>query len=74
MKPAWLIVVSALASGAFAIWVVRQGRDDREIWIALIAWLLGFWFASRILSERNPEGSEESEEADPGDEEYEDWE
>lgn len=78
MKRSWRVGLSALTTAALAYWVVTAGRDDREIWLALGAWLLGFWLASSLLRESDQGGSQpdegDFEPEDDDSEEYEDWE
>ncbi len=76
----------ALFSGSLTLglgyWLAESSRDAREIWLTLIAWVLGFWFASNLLGEprerveepaADDDGTEE-EEYEYDDEDYEEYE
>jgi len=49
----------ALFSGSLTLglgyWLAESSRDAREIWLTLVAWVLGFWFASNLLGDPRPE-------------------
>ncbi len=73
MKPRYLFAIALLATGVGGYLLVEHSVADREIWIAMGAWLLGFWFASGINGIRSPDVDES--ELEEGDEEAdEDWE
>lgn len=48
MKPGLRIAFAILGTVGFGSWLVGYGGGDREIWIAIAGWLLGFWLASGI--------------------------
>lgn len=50
MKPRALVLLSGTLTLGFGYWLAEQSRDSREIWFSLGAWILGFWFASSLLS------------------------
>lgn len=75
MKPSYLTVIALLGTLAAGYALVEYAESDREIWIAIGAWLLGFWFASGINGARDSardEAGDEDEDEDLADDE--DWE
>lgn len=68
MKPSYLTVFAAIATLVAGYMLVQHSVDDREIWIAMGAWLLGFWFASGINSARSAEAAGDDDEDDDEDE------
>jgi len=71
VKPSYLTVIAILASLAAGYALIEHAANDREIWIAIGAWLLGFWFASGINGARNSAIDEAEDEEDDYDEEEE---
>lgn len=69
MKPRWLAFVAALASLGFAYWLVDRPHTSRELFVAMVAWVLGFWVATGI---RRAESR--SDEGDWDEEGEDDWE
>ena len=72
MKPSYLTVIALIATLAAGYALIEYAESDREIWIAIGAWLLGFWFASGVNGVRSPEPESESELDDEGDYDYDD--
>jgi hypothetical protein len=73
MKPGYLVAAALLGTLGFGYWIVAFGRGEREIWIALGGWLLGFWLASGIRGSMAEAGAEADEETE-WEEEDEEWE
>lgn len=48
MKPRILGLLAGLASLGFAWWLLRQPHSSRELFLCMIAWVLGFWVATGI--------------------------
>jgi hypothetical protein len=65
MKPRILGLLAGLASLGFAWWLLAQPHTSRELFLCMLAWVLGFWVASGLRDR-----SDEEEEYDE-DEEYE---
>ena len=65
MKPRILGLLAGLASLGFAWWLIAQPHTSRELFLCMLAWVLGFWVASGLRDR-----SDEEEEYDE-DEEYE---
>lgn len=73
MKPRFLVVLSVAVTIGFGYWLAESSRDDREVWISIGAWILGFWFASSILGVSHARSDSGSGDADEEyDEEYDD--
>ena len=66
MKPLTLGLLAGLGTILFGLWLMEFGRDDREVWVSIGAWLLGFWVASGITN-RNDSGDREEPEEDDSD-------
>lgn len=49
MKSRTLVLFSGTLTLGFGYWLAEASRDAREIWVAMGAWVLGFWFASHLL-------------------------
>ena len=65
MKPRLLAVAAVLASLGFAWWLLDQPHTSRELFLCMVAWVLGFWVASGIQRSASPpdeEGEEDWEE------------
>ncbi|MDP6977520.1 MAG: hypothetical protein QF570_02825 [Myxococcota bacterium] len=67
MKSRPLALFSGTLTLGLGYWLAESSRDAREIGVALIAWVLGFWFASNLLGEP-PAASEVASSADDTDE------
>ena len=48
MKPRLLGVLAGLASLGFGWWLLDQPHTSRELFLSMLAWVLGFWVASGI--------------------------
>ena len=63
MKPRVLAFLAVLASVAFGWWLLDAEHTTRELFLCMVAWVLGFWVASGLR------GRPALDEAD-----HEDWE
>ncbi len=54
MKPRIVVLLSGTLTLGFGYWLSENSRDEREIWFSIGSWVLGFWFASSLLSYSNP--------------------
>jgi hypothetical protein len=73
VKPRLLAFLAFVTSLGFGYWLIATSHGSRELYLCLVAWLLGFWLASglrRSPSAEEPEDDDEWEEWD--DEEDED--
>lgn len=70
MKPRYLGILAGLASLAFGYWLLEQPHSSRELFLCMIAWVLGFWVATGIRGSRPVEYDydEEEEEEEEEDE------
>lgn len=48
MKPRFLAFLAFVASLGFGYWLITEPRSSRELYLCLIAWVLGFWVATGI--------------------------
>lgn len=48
MKPRFLGFLAALGSLGFAVWLLGRPHTTRELFLCMIAWVLGFWVASGL--------------------------
>ncbi len=48
MKPRLLGILAGLASLGFGWWLLDQPHTSRELFLSMVAWVLGFWVASGI--------------------------
>lgn len=48
MKPRYLGLLAGLASLGFGWWLLAQPHSSRELFLCMIAWVLGFWVATGI--------------------------
>ncbi len=71
MKSRPLALFSGTITLGLGYWLAESSRDAREIWVALIAWVLGFWFASNLLGDPPAESPVEAEDDEGDDYEYE---
>ena len=55
MKPHFFVFLSGVLTLGFGFWLAENSRDDREIWVSMSAWVLGFWFASSIMGLSRPD-------------------
>lgn len=64
MKSRLIVLLSGTLTLGVGYWLSENSRDEREIWLSIGCWILGFWFASSLLSYSNPvtSGDEEDEE------------
>lgn len=58
MKPSYLTGFAILATLAAGYVLVEYAQNDREVWIAMGAWVLGFWFASGVNGMRSQDQPE----------------
>lgn len=56
-------LLAGLASLGFGWWLIAQPHSSREIFLCMVAWVLGFWVASGIRG-HPPVEEPEAEEAD----------
>ena len=64
-------ILAGLTSILFAWWLIDQPHTSRELFLSMVAWVLGFWVASGL---RRSAAAREDPIADEQDEEDEDWE
>ena len=64
MKPRLLGVLAGLASLGFAWWLLEQPHTSRELFLCMVAWVLGFWVATGIRGGGPADDWEEEEEAE----------
>jgi hypothetical protein len=69
MKPRIVTILTGTLTLGLGYWLSENSRDAREIWISIGCWLLGFWFASSILSYSNSATTPDSAYDDGQDEE-----
>ena len=59
MKPRILAFVAGLASLGFAWWLLDGPHTSRELFLCMVAWVLGFWVAAGIRRSAAPDAGEE---------------
>jgi hypothetical protein len=64
VKPRYLGILAGLASIAFGYWLLEQPHSSRELFLCMIAWVLGFWVATGIRGSRPVEYDDYDEEED----------
>jgi len=62
LKPRLLVVAAVLASFGFGWWLLDQPHTSRELFLSMVAWVLGFWVASGIQRSVSPPDEEAEEE------------
>ena len=67
MKPRWLGLLAGLASLGFGWWLLDQPHTSRELFLCMVAWVLGFWVATGIRGSAGGDGAATGEE-DPEEE------
>ena len=60
MKPRLLGLLAGVGSLGFAWWLLAQPHTSRELFLCMLAWVLGFWVASG-LRDRTREESDAAE-------------
>jgi len=56
VKPRFLAFLAVLGSLGFGYWLIRTPHSSRELFLCMLAWILGFWVATGIRSSRaNPD-------------------
>jgi hypothetical protein len=48
VKPRLLGLLAGLASLGFGWWLLDQPHTSRELFLCMVAWVLGFWVAAGI--------------------------
>ena len=48
VKPRILGLMAGLASLGFAYWLIAEPHTSRELFLCMVAWVLGFWVATGI--------------------------
>jgi len=72
VKPRLLGWLAGLASLGFAYWLIKEPHTSRDLLLAMVAWILGFWVATGIRrAELMPPGEDDDWEEDWDDEEEE---
>ena len=74
MKPRIVVLLSGTLTLAIGYWLSENSRDAREIWLSVGCWVLGFWFASSLLSFSQADGRKAAREEYDEDEEEEEYE
>lgn len=59
MKPRILAFAAGLASLGFAWWLLDSPHTSRELLLCMVAWVLGFWFASGLRGSAAPDAEGE---------------
>jgi hypothetical protein len=61
VKPRLLGLLAGLASIGFAAWLLETPHSSRELFLCMVAWVLGFWVASGLRPRPldDPEDEEE---------------
>jgi hypothetical protein len=67
LKPRFLGFLAFVASLVFGYWLITEPHSSRELYLCLVAWLLGFWVATGI---RGSQAAGTPDDEDDGD----DWE
>ena len=62
MKPRILGLVAGLASLGFGWWLLAEPHTSRELFLCMVAWVLGFWVASGIRGSAVEDDDYEDEE------------
>ena len=65
MKPRLLGILAGLASLGFGAWLLDEPHTSRELFLCMVAWVLGFWVASGI--QRSALGKVDTDDADDDD-------
>ena len=64
MKPRLLGLLAGLSSLGFGWWLIAQPHTSREIFLCMVAWVLGFWVASGVRGPAGPASPEDPEAAE----------
>jgi hypothetical protein len=64
VKSRFLGVLAGFASLGFAWWLLGQPHTSRELFLCMVAWVLGFWVASGIRGSRAAQGGRGEEDED----------
>ena len=72
MKPRWLGLLAGLASLGFGWWLLDQPHTSRELFLCMVAWVLGFWVASGLRGGDSGDLEDDSAFEGDGDEEEDD--
>ena len=67
MKPRVLGLLAGLASVGFGWWLIDEPHTSRELWLCMVAWVLGFWVATGIRGSV-PEAGDDNGEEEEGEE------
>ena len=59
MKPRWLGLLAGVSSLGFGWWLITRPHSSRELFLCMVAWVLGFWVASGIRGPAPPDDPEE---------------
>ncbi len=66
MKPRFLGVLAVLGSLGFAWWLLSGPHSSRELFLSMVAWVLGFWVASGlrpiVAADADPDDDEAEDE------------
>ncbi len=58
MKPRLLAFLAVIASLGFGYWLIATPHSSRDIFLCMVAWVLGFWVATGIRSSQAVEDPE----------------
>ena len=59
MKPRLLGLLAGVGSLGFAWWLLAQPHTSRELFLCMLAWVLGFWVASGLRDRTGADGEED---------------
>ncbi len=65
VKPRFLAFLAFVASLGFGYWLIEAPHSSRELYLCLVAWVLGFWMATGIRRSQavgDPDGDDDWEE------------
>ena len=62
MKPRLLGLLAGVGSLGFAWWLLAQPHTSRELFLCMLAWVLGFWVASGLRDRTGEEAGADEEE------------
>ena len=62
VKPRFLAFLAVLASLGFGYWLIATPHSSRDIFLCMVAWVLGFWVATGIRSSPSVEDRESDDE------------
>jgi hypothetical protein len=64
VKPRILGLLAGAASLGFGWWLLDQPHTSRELFLCMVAWVLGFWVATGLRGTPPLEGESEGDDED----------